>query len=179
MKNLLWAWRFHLQEAGRQAWLGLALICAAAVLAVVVLLPDIGEINRLQQEIAELRAKPVQRQAAPPPASPLTVFYRSLPRANHAGLEIARIFDIAEANDVVLQRAEYTWLRDRDTGLSRYQVELPLHGSYVDLRLFMIDLLNEMPAVAVNELAFRREDTGSAEVAATLRLTIYLAGQPT
>jgi len=177
MKNLLWLFRFHLQEAGRQGWLGIALMFGAAIVAAVVLLPDISEIRRLEQEILELQSQPFSSERTHAPASPLLAFYQSLPHESHAGQEIARIFDIAETNDIHLQRAEYTWLRDREIGMSRYQVQLPLHGRYMDIRLFMIDLLNQMPAVAINDLAFRREDAGNAEIGATLRLTIYLRRQ--
>jgi len=176
MKNLLWSCRYHLQEVGREGWLGLALWCGAMLIVAIILLPDMREIGRLEQEIVELRSQPAL-ESVHSPVSPLLAFYQNLPHESHAGQEIARIFDIAEANDIHLQRAEYTWLREREIGMSRYQVELPLRGSYVDIRLFMIDLLNQMPALAVNDLTFRREDAGNTEVEARLHLTIYLGRQ--
>lgn len=180
MKNLVWTWRFRLQEIGWQGCLGLGLFFSAAILAAAVLLPDVRELSRLERDVERLRLHPViqrsQADGSPtsPPGGSLAAFYRALPQESHAGREVARIFEIAGANDILLNRAEYTWIRDRDIALSRYQVVLPLRGEYTDIRLFMIDLLNQMPSVAINELAFRREDTGGVDVEARLRLTIYL-----
>lgn len=181
LKNLIWAWRFRLQEIGWQGWLGLGLFFGASMIAATVLLPNLRELSRLEHEVKQLRLQPVRQQAqtvnsssTATPLAALAAFYRTLPQESQAGSEVARIFEVAEANALLLDRAEYTWIRDRDIALSRYQVVLPLRGEYTDIRLFMIDLLNQMPAVAINELAFRRESTGTAGVEARLRLTIYL-----
>lgn len=178
MKKLWWTLRFHLQEMGLQGGLGLGFIFGALVIATAVLLPDIRDMKRMEQENAQLRMKPaVLRTAQRSPTSAHLVFYKSLPPENQASWEIAKIFEIAEANDIWLQRIEYSRIRNPDIPVSKYQIDLPMQGGYTDIRMFMIDLLNQMPAVAINELSFRREDIDSPDVEAKLRLTIYLGRQ--
>lgn len=177
MKKCWWWLRLQLQETGWQGTVGVVLMLGAILLVPIMLVPAVGEMERAQRDFERLQLESRRQHGRPlqsAPEDPLKVFYRSLPASSNVGQQIAAIFEAAEANGIALERVEYAMNHDAKTGLSRCQVILPLKASYTDIRLFMIELLNRMPALAVSELGFSRENVDSEQVDARLRLTIYL-----
>ncbi len=181
MNGMLKIWHFRLLALGWHGWLGLALLLVSLVLALAVLLPGHRHLQQLQGDIAQLRRELNQHQGQwidRSPQASLNAFYRFLPPESAAVRQVSAFFAAADANGIDLDQAEYVLTRDRIARMSRYQVILPLRGTYTDIRFFVIELLNAMPAVAINELSFKREDVHAQEVEARLRLTIYLGRQP-
>jgi hypothetical protein len=58
------------------------------------------------------------------------------------------------------------------------QLRLPVQGSYSAIRSFIGNALLTMPFLSIDELSFRREETGNAEGEASLRLSIFLLREP-
>lgn len=169
--------QFYLQSLGWPGMLGSALVLGAALLALFLLLPQRQHAQQLEQDVMQLRNRMKNHKAQwidRSPEATLKAFYRFLPQESAAAAQVAKLFEAADANGIDLDEAEYTMTRDQLAGFSRYQVTLPLHGRYTDIRFFVIDLLNSMPALAINELTFKREDVHTQEVEARLRLIIYL-----
>lgn len=173
--------RFRLQVMGPLGWAGGALWVAAVLLTLTMLLPGMLHLQQLEQDVAALhrdmprhRGQWVDRS----PQATLKAFYRFLPAESEASSQVTALFAAADAHGIDLAHAEYALVHDHDAALSRYQVVLPLHGTYAEIRHFVIALLNDMPALAVNELSFKREDAQSREVDASLRLTIFLGRLP-
>lgn len=172
--------RLALQGLEWPGTLGLGLLAAALVLAATVLLPGKRHLQQLEHDIAGMRSAMEHHRGQwvdHSPQAALNAFYGFLPPEASAAGQVAAILDAAEANGIEVDRIEYVLTRDRAARLSRYQMTLPLRGTYPDIRYFVIDLLNTMPALAINELSFKREDAHSQGVEARLRLTIYL-GRP-
>lgn len=180
MKGSSLMWLFRLKELGWAGMLGLGLLLGCGILSVAVLLPELRHLDELERDIAQLHSGTDKNQGQWVDRSPhatLNTFYRFLPAESDAPAQVSSIFSAANDNGIDLDKIEYTLTHDPAAGFSRYQVILPLSGTYPDIRHFVIDLLNTMPALAINELSFKREDTHSQEVEARLRLTIYL-GRP-
>lgn len=176
MKRQMRTWRFRLMGQGGMGLLGLGLLSGSLALALAVLLPGVRHLEQLRQDVAQLRADMGRHRGQwidRSPRASLNAFYRFLPKEGDALQQVAAVFSAADAAGVALDQGEYALSHD-PAGFSRYQVILPLYGTYTDIRAFVIQLLNTMPALAVNELSFRRDDTHSPEVEARLRLTVYL-----
>jgi len=62
----------------------------------------------------------------------------------------------AVAHEVAWQRTDFLVSRDAATGLTRYQVTLPVSGSYAAIRGFVDAALLADPAVALDRLQLRR-----------------------
>jgi hypothetical protein len=58
---------------------------------------------------------------------------------------------------ITLARGEYSLGIDPKTQLARYQILLPVRGSYPQLRRFMHALLGQLPAVVVEDVDFQRK----------------------
>ena len=74
----------------------------------------------------------------------------------------------------MLQSGEYKLDRNPDSRLARYQITLPVTGSYAQLRGFVGQVLADVPAAALEEITLRRESVSSPRLEARIRLTLYL-----
>ena len=56
----------------------------------------------------------------------------------------------------------------------RYQIVLPVNGSYPQVRRFLSDTMRDMPGLALDAISFKREGGGSAQLQTELRFTAFL-----
>lgn len=177
MKRLWRICRFRLLGLGWPGMLGLGLLFGCVAMALAVLLPGTRQLQQMERDVAQLRYGMSQHRGQwidRSPQTTLKTFYRFLPQESSAPEHISAIFDAADASGIDLDKVEYALVREHTARLSRYQVILPVQGTYPDIRRFIITLLNTMPALAINELSLKRADASSPEVEARVRLTIYL-----
>jgi hypothetical protein len=176
--------RLILLEAVRRLGLpgaiGAALIAVAVGYAVVAVLPARDEAARLavQAERAEARVARIRSGAEAPPepaAQRLDAFHRSLPEQALATEAIDRIFAAAEAERLSLSRGEYALVIDPEPGLARYQILLPVRGTYPQLRRFLGAALDAVPALGLEDIDFQRKQIGETELEGRIRMTLYLS----
>jgi Tfp pilus assembly protein PilO len=74
----------------------------------------------------------------------------------------------------MLEKGEYRLSRESEFRLSRYQMTLPVRGSYTDIRGFVNDVLDAVPAVALEDLTLKREAADDPELEAKVRFLLYL-----
>jgi len=174
----LWKrWQYRLRNLEGPAKLGWGLLVVSAVLATAVLSPARHKLQQTEAEVAAQRSamqhNPQQIQDRSPEAM-LAAFYRFLPPEATLLEQVAQVLEVAEDNGIEADKIEYAVLPDASSKLRRYQMTMPVRGTYPNTRYFMIDLLNQMPAVAISELGFRREDAHGEQVESRLRLTFFL-----
>jgi hypothetical protein len=167
--------RFQLARHGWPAATGIALLACAAVLQFAGVEATRAQASQLRAEQAALRqrlaARPQENRTAD---ARLAAFYTGLPDAAGTAAAIEAIHHAAGANGVSLAQGEYRLAREAGAPLVRYQITLPAKASYPRLRAWLADTLNAVPAAALDEIAFRRDDAGSATVEARVRLTLFL-----
>ena len=66
---------------------------------------------------------------------------------------------------------------ERGFPLARYQVTLPVQGSYGEVRGFVDAVLDAVPAAALEELALKREEIGEPLVEARVRFVLFLGAE--
>lgn len=64
-------------------------------------------------------------------------------------------------------------LAGKDKLFNRYVLNLPVQGSYRDLRTYLTTIRAEFPALAIEDVTLRRENIGAGSVDAQLRLVIF------
>ncbi|MBC3873730.1 type IV pilus inner membrane component PilO [Undibacterium flavidum] len=84
------------------------------------------------------------------------------------------IFDTANKAGITLSSAEYRPATETNDQFRRYQVTLPLKGSYLQIRQFCRDTLIALPFTSLDEISFKREVIGNSLLEARLRFTLYL-----
>ena len=87
---------------------------------------------------------------------------------------VSVLFEMAQRSEIQLDTGEYKWQAERNIGVDRYQIRLPIKGSYVQIREFVERALIALPFAAIDQLSLKRETVADESVAATLQLTLYL-----
>jgi Tfp pilus assembly protein PilO len=112
-------------------------------------------------------AKPIQ------PQTQLAAFYERLPDARQAPAIASRLHSYAQKAGLTLERGEYRPLADASGKFVRYQIVLPVNGTYPQLREFLGAVMLDMPELALDGINFRRVGDG-AQLQAELRFTAFL-----
>jgi Tfp pilus assembly protein PilO len=168
------------EEIERLGWpgvVGLGLLAFAAAIALSALLPLREEVARLRDEVDALQRRlgGSDRAAARPPVQDqLATFYAFFPPPDSTPDWLGRIHSIAQAKGVQLQSGEYRFERAASPRLARYQITLPVQGTYAQIRGFVGEVLEKVPAAALEEVTLKRENVESSRVEARVRLTLFM-----
>lgn len=170
MKRVAW----FLDHVGARALGGLAVVLlgVAATLHVAVLPAQQARLDRLQAEAAV--AAPVAAGPAQDAGRQLQDFYRHFGNGDTLPDHLARLYQIARTSGLSLRQAEYRLVRERDSHLKRYQIVLPIQGTYPAVRLFVSATLEALPNAALDQVSFERRRIDDRNVDAQVRLTLYL-----
>jgi Tfp pilus assembly protein PilO len=167
MKARLYRLRDELGLAGAAS---IVLFAMAALFIVLVLQP-------LKEKSRELEARAAASvpagEAGTPAAEKLGAVYRYLEKSEETTDWLAKLYAIGKATGVELQSASY---RTREAGgrLERYEIVLPLTGSYPQMRDFLKRSLAEIPVLSLDQISLKREGRRDDTLQAELRLTLHM-----
>lgn len=174
-------------SAASPVLLGALVLCIGAAVALAWLVPArelLGEQRVLARRSADLpgsSGSAVAPATLAPPATDehhLALFYGTLGERRHTEQQVKALFALAAKSGLVLRQGEYKPAYDRNARLHTYQVTLPVKGSYGAIWQFALGALRAIPFAALDEISFKRDAIGDAQVEARLRLTLYLAERP-
>lgn len=162
----------------RLGWPGAltALLAAAAAVVQFGLLPaERAQSVDLSRRLVVLKQPPTPAEDADSTnRERLQVFNALMPPASQYPGVLRYLFDLAAEHNLVATQAEYTAQSSDEGGYVAYDVVLPMKGPYPQIRAFIGDALLHLPTLAVQGVAFSRDDARAAEVQASLRLRLYL-----
>ena len=158
--------------------LGTILILLAGIMSVTVVQPKHRQLSQLQQQNQPLRIRIAQAAHAGIPATgtadELAKFY-SFFDGYPATHWLDKIYAAAAAQNLLLQQGEYRMTADPIGKLARYQISLPVEGSYPQIRRFVAQVLTDVPIAALDDISFKRETVGSPQLAAHIKFTLFLS----
>ena len=150
------------QELGALGNAALIMLAAAGVFFILVLQPM--KDDRARMECA-LSKKP-ESQAN------LAGFYGFLEAKDESTTDaLAKLHAIGTATGVAMQSGNYR-TQQAAGRLERYELQLPVSGSYAQIRDFLNRALAEIPALSLDQMTLRRDGRNDA-VQAELRLTLH------
>lgn len=173
-------WRWFLRRWRRGiGWPGLAgigLLVLAGVVYVGLSLPEHLQLVGVKQQVAAARTRTTtpassQRQGA---EAQVAAFYNTFPSRDTAPAWLQKIYAAGDQFSLSLDRAEYRQTLDRNSRLFNYEVNLPVKGSYVQIREFIRVVLTEIPTLALREVQIRRASIAEPMVDAQIRFILYL-----
>lgn len=171
----------HLARLGR-AGLGAVLVALLALfVACAWVLPQWQAVRELRASEADARVQVQRLQrgelkvAAKPEQQVLDGLRRQLPGQPQASELIERLYRLASAERISLARGEYALGIDPKTRLARYQIVLPVRGSYPQIRGFLQALPGALPTLVLEDLELQRKRIGDGELNGCLRMTLYLS----
>lgn len=155
--------------------LGLAalfLLAAAGAFHLMVLKPMAAKNDVLKERVS--RQAPAGAAGQPASAADkIGAVYEFLQKDEETTDWLAKLHGIGAATGVHLKSASY---RTQKTGgrIVRYEMVLPVAGSYPQIRDFLKRSLAEIPVMSVDQLTLKRESRNDGTVHAELRLTLHM-----
>ena len=170
--------RAEVDRLGRSGVVGIALAGFAAAFYFSAVAPAEERRAGLRAEAERLRERlqmgGTATGAKGTPAEQLAMFYAFFPPPQSSPDWLGKIHAAARAKGLVLRSGEYKLERSPDQRLARYQITLPVAGSYAQIRGFIGQVLADVPAAALEEITLRRENVSNPTLEARIRLTLYL-----
>ena len=158
-------------ELGAMGMAAIALFVAAGVFMTLVLQP-LKEKNRLLAAKADM----VDNRAAPAASAgaKLAAVYDYLRKPEQTTDWLAKLYAIGHSTGVELSQASYKSQTAPGGKLERYEIVLPLTGSYTQMREFLKRALAEIPVLSLDQISLKRENRRDGAVQAELRLTLHM-----
>lgn len=164
-------------ELGALAIVSLALLATSAAFFIFAVKPLEERAMRLDRQLASTarRSAPegITRVGAGTPEARITAFYRFFEREENTVEWLAKIYGIAGGAGLELRTAEYRLAETRQR-IERYQITLPVAGSYAQIRSFLEGALAEIPVLSLDQVSFRRKSAAEPRVEAEVVLTLHL-----
>lgn len=156
------------EDLGPLGLAALALLAATGLFFTLALQPlqERGRALHAALERGERSARPAQA------AGKLEELYGYLERREERTDWLAKLHAIGRATGVQARSATY---RTQAAGarLERYEIVLPVSGSYSQIRDFMKRALAEIPVLSLDQVSLKREKRTAGTVQAELRLTLH------
>jgi Tfp pilus assembly protein PilO len=144
---------------------GLVLLGGAVLFSNLVVRP-------LEEQNAQLKNRMSRKPAAAPVAGAgkVAAVYEFLKRPEDTTDWLAKLHGIGAATGVQLKSAAYR-TQKTEGRIERYEIALPVAGSYGQIRDFLNRSLVEIPILSVDSLTLKRAD---GAIQADLRLTLHM-----
>jgi len=165
--------KYQLMRVGPAGLTGIGVLLAAAVAAIVLLLPAHQSVLALRDELT--KAGHTMPATVKPAQSPQQ-FTASLPtRAQIPGILGVVLAQATDAG-IELQQGRYTFSPATGSRLARYTFEFPVKADYGNIRAFINKSLAAVPALGLDKLHVERKNVGDTLVSADVGFVIYLRG---
>ncbi len=158
-----------------------ALVVLALTELASVTLPAGNDAKDLAEQVRRQRESPrsgreIKRNEENNPTVQIAAFERFFPAATQINVVLRDIHSAAERETLVLERGEYRLVEEAGLDLLRYQITLPVKGSYSSITAFVRRLLRDIPSLALDGITLQRQNAGEASVEAQIRVSIFYQG---
>ena len=86
------------------------------------------------------------------PGAQLHAFYEFFPSQQTAPNLFRTIYSAAHEESINLALGEYKFIPGKSGRIGSYQVNLPVRGSYIQIRKFIVKVMNSVPSAALQEI---------------------------
>lgn len=163
------------ERLGLPGVLGIALLAFAAALQFGTIGPASERKEALERQQAGLeRAHVRSGEPVRTPEEELSAFYAMLPEQAAIPGFSERVYALGMALGVPLRQGSYRYVVDEGAGYARYEVTYQTQAAYYRVRLFLRDLMREMPALALDDIAFQRQQANAPAAETTLKLVLFV-----
>lgn len=126
-----------------------------------------------KHRVLEARASAAAPVQSVSPSDKLNAVYEYLNKPESTTDWLAKLYAIGRATGVELHSASYKTAAAAGGRLERYEIVVPLTGSYTQMRDFLKRSLAEIPVLSLDQISLKRETRRDGTVQAELRLTLH------
>jgi hypothetical protein len=159
-----------LDHIGLAGLASIALLAAALAFSNLVVKP-LQDRSQLIKENAGRQTR--GSQAIHPGAEKVAAVYQFLEKPEETTDWLAKLHGIGTATGVRLKSASYR-TQSTEGRIVRYEIALPVAGSYGQIRDFLKRSLAEIPVLSVDQLTLKREARSDGTIQAEMRLTLHM-----
>lgn len=173
MKQLFIQFR---EQLGWQGMSGIVLFALAGAFQMLALKPLEQEVTIMRSHLDAARSKASMQGKIfnlGDRQKELSTFFDSLPDEQDVTDILASVFSAAEASGVGLMQAEYH-PDDKNKPRVEYGMVFPVQGEYVNIRFFVLRVLADQPAIALDRISFQRNKISDPMLKAEIRFTLFL-----
>jgi hypothetical protein len=163
---------------------GLLLTLTALTFGATLLLRFNARIDQVDRQIAQVTSQ-LQVAARNPtaglpttPAEQLEAFYQAFPASASVPDWLARIYALADEQQLVLEAGDYVLNHAESGRLDKFTVILPVRGSYPQLRRFIRAALLTAPALALERIDLKRDNVAQGNAEARIVFLLFLEKAP-
>ena len=160
-------------ELGAMGAFALVLIAGVALLHGLVVAPLQARNAELRTRLAAAAPRADPGAAAASTAQKVGAVYEFLRKEEQTADWLAKLHGIGAATGLQMKSASYR-TRDADGRIVRYEIVLPVAGSYSQIREFLKRSLVEVPVMSIDQLSLKRESRKDGVLQAELRLTFHM-----
>ena len=166
-----------LRRLGAPGIAGIGVLAACGAMFVSAQLPLQSRLATERAALAVAEEHAARGGAPLTPEAGLAAWYRFFATGAGAEQHLERLFALARASELQLLQGAYRYQRAPGEKLARYEVALPVRGSYAQIRRFLAAALNEIPVASLDRIAFERKRAADSLVEANIRFTLFLDAQ--
>jgi len=170
--NLARAFQRLRAELGPLGIAALVLIACGVSFQAAVLRPLEARRNALEEQVTQGLGQSRSKHAEAGPGASLPRFYRHFESGEDAPTQLARLHGIGKAAGLDLRAAQYR-VDKSGPRILRYEITLPLSGSYAQIRTFLTNALAAMPVLSLDQVTLKK-DRSDGPVLADVRMTLHL-----
>lgn len=178
MDALRWRLRRVVRRLGSAGTIAIALLLATLGILVVGIFPLRSEVDRLRVESVERASKSSKTVQTMPPdqilAEELTAFHQRFPLVSELSDALDTLFSLAGDQGLEVNRGEYILVEKAGGILRRFEVTLPVAGTYSQIRGFVLDVLRKLPSTALVDIALERGKIAEGQAAVSLRFVFFV-----
>lgn len=187
--NLYWYATHYAKKLGIWGLLGLLLIIGSSFFYISKIPPldESTEALIIAHQVAQSQGNDAAVQQEAPPAQNTTeeiaTFYERFPEAERLPEVLATINQLANQQKIVLNSGDYKLNKIKQTNasnhkiLTKYEITFPVKGPYTQIRTFVADVLEKLPAIALTDIQMNRESTMDSNVESKLVFTLFVKGE--
>ncbi len=173
------------QQLGLPGWVGMALLVLAAWGEWSALPALQRQIDQAAKETHRIRQAVQQggigAQAQATPEQAVASLMARLPTPEQRSTVLAGILEAARAQKLTIDSMQLHQTSDRieggpetRAGVSRQQIEVPIKGSYPQIRAWLVSLLQEQSALSLDDLQLKRMDAQTDQLDARVSLSLWV-----
>ncbi|MCB5188734.1 hypothetical protein LG200_12060 [Methylobacillus caricis] len=177
--RLTWSLRRVYFRLGWQGVSVIVLALLASVLIAGVILPVRGELKDMQEQLKQsYRQQPKTQVAVVTPEQglekELATFEARFSGIEQLSDELGVLFRLAQGHGLEVHKGEYTLVEKKQGVLRSFEANVPVVGSYQQVKALVLDILDSLPNVALDELSFERGEVAENQVKTRLRLVFFI-----
>jgi hypothetical protein len=181
LHNILLQIRWEAVRLGTIGKIGLGLLIMAVVLLIAAVFPQDTTLQTLKTRAETLQTQPLstsQKTSRPTQKigddQALQIFYEFFPQIDSSPFWIRELARIAKKHRVEINSSDYRLVLEKGARLARYEMILPVRGRYPQIRAFIADALQAVPAMAITGMVIKRENVKTEQLDVRLEINLYL-----